>query len=143
MQKQPLEVFYKKAVFKNFTIFIGKKTALMSLFNSEYYGIFNSSCFEYSLMFWRTFANSYGCSFVAKLRWKKIFSWKNICAFCKIYTICRKKCFYMEKEFYIEKCFYWKKFFFTEKNIHENVKNIYLIWETYFYTENFCVTNKM
>ena len=31
----------------------------------------------------------YGCSFVAKLSWKKI------CVFYKIYIICRKKCFYM------------------------------------------------
>ena len=33
-----------------------------------------------------------------------------------------------------------KKIFFTEKNINENVKlkNIYLISEIYFYTENVC-----
>ena len=31
----------------------------------------------------------YGCSFVAKLSWKKK------CVFYKIYIICRKKCFYM------------------------------------------------
>ena len=38
-----------------------------------------------------------------------------------------------------------KKIFFTEKNINENVKlkNIYLISEIYFYTENVCVTNKI
>ena len=33
--------------------------------------------------------------------------------------------------------------FFTEKNINENVKNIYLISEIYFYTKNVCVTNKI
>ena len=45
--------------------------------------------------------------------------------FYKIYIICRKT------------------FFFTEKNINENVKNIYLILEIYFYTENVCVTSKI
>ena len=42
-----------------------------------------------------------------------------------------------------ENAFYWKKTFFTEKNINENVKNVYLISEIYFYTENVCVTNKI
>ena len=35
----------------------------------------------------------------------------------------------MEKQFSIET-------FFTEKNINENVKDIYLIWKICFYTEN-------
>ena len=48
-------------------------------------------------------SSDYGCSFVAKLSWKKMFLYG--------------------KEVYIEKCFYWKKLF-TEKNINENVKNI-------------------
>ena len=48
----------------------------------------------------------------------------------------------MEKKFYNEKFFLLKKTFFTEKNINENVKNIYLISEIYFHTENVCVTNK-
>ena len=39
--------------------------------------------------------------------------------------------------------FIWKKTFFTEKNINENVKNVYLISEIYFYTENVCVANKI
>ena len=68
---------------------------------------------------------------------KTFFFWKNICVFYKIYIICRKKCFYVEKKFYK------KKTFFTEKNINENVKNIYLISEIYFYTKNVCVTNKI
>ena len=33
----------------------------------------------------------------------------------------------MEKKFYNEKDFLLKKTFFPEKNINENVKNIYLI----------------
>ena len=36
-----------------------------------------------------------------------------------------------------------KKTFFTEKNINEDVKNMYLISKIYFYTVNICVTNKM
>ena len=43
----------------------------------------------------------------------------------------------------MEKKFYKKKTFFTEKSINENVKNINLISEIYFYTENVCVTNKI
>ena len=39
--------------------------------------------------------------------------------------------------------FLLKKKFFTEKNINENVKNIYLISKIYIYTENICVTNKI
>ena len=85
---------------------------------------------------WMFKARGYGCSFVAKLSWKKNFFWKNICVFYKIYIICRKKCFYVEKKFY-------KKKLFLQKNINENVKNIYLISEIYFYTENVCVTNKI
>ena len=34
------------------------------------------------------------------------------------------------------------KTFFTEKNKNENAKNIYLISDIIFYTENVCVTNK-
>ena len=59
---------------------------------------------------------TYGCSFVAKLSWKKIFLWKIICVFYKIYIIYWKKCFYMEKKFYIETFFLLKKnFFYREK----------------------------
>ena len=49
----------------------------------------------------------------------------------------------MEKNVLYWKIFLLKKTFFTEKNIYENVKNIYLIWEIFFYTENVCVTNKI
>ena len=73
----------------------------------------------------------YGCSFVAKVRWKKNLFWKNIFVFYKIYIICRKKCFYMEKNIFLQKKYKWK------------CKKIYLISEIYFYTENVCVTNKI
>ena len=36
-----------------------------------------------------------------------------------------------------------KKTFFTEKNINEKIKNIYLISEINFYTENVWFTNKI
>ena len=84
----------------------------------------------------------YGCSFVAKLSWKKKIFFEKIYVFHKIYIICRKNVFIWKKSF-IAKHFLLKKTFFTEKNINENVKNIYLISKIYFYTENVCVTNKI
>ena len=62
----------------------------------------------------------YGCSFVAKLSWKKIFFLKKQ-VFYKIYIICRKNVFIWKKCF-ILKNFLLKKTFFTKKNINENVK---------------------
>ena len=47
------------------------------------------------------------------------------------------------KKSFILKIFLLKKTFFTEKNINENVKNMYLISEIYFYTENIFVANKI
>ena len=47
------------------------------------------------------------------------------------------------KKFNNEKSILLKKTFFTQKNINENVKNIYVISETYFYKESVCVTNKI
>ena len=63
---------------------------------------------------------------------KKIFFLKKIFVFYKIYIICRKKIFIWKRSF-ILKIFLLKK---TVKNINKNVKNIYLIWKIYFYTEN-------
>ena len=72
----------------------------------------------------------YGCSSVAKISWKKkFFFWKNICFLQNIH--------YLQKKIilYAKKILYW--FFFTEKNFFtENEKNIYLIWEIFFYPEN-------
>ena len=66
----------------------------------------------------------YGCSFVAKLSWKKNFFFeKTFVFFYKIYIICRKKYFYREKKVLYWKCFLLEKNFFTEKNIYENVNN--------------------
>ena len=46
MQKQPPEVFCKKAIVKKITIFTEKTPLLESLFNSEYCKIFKSIYFE-------------------------------------------------------------------------------------------------
>ena len=51
----------------------------------------------------------YGCSFAAKLSWKKnFFFWKNICFLQNIHYL-QKKYFYVEKKFYKKNIFYWKK----------------------------------
>ena len=55
----------------------------------------------------------------------------------------KKNVFIWEKSFIINIFFLLKKTLFTEKNINENVKNIYLISKIYFYTENVRVTNKI
>ena len=61
----------------------------------------------------------------------------------------RKYTLFAEKNIFIKKkSFLWKyillgKPLFTEKNINENVQNLYLISEIHFYTENVCVTNKI
>ena len=85
----------------------------------------------------------YGCSFVAKLSWKKNFFFEKIFVFFTKYTLFAEKNVFIWKKSFILKIFLLKKTFFTEKNINENVKNIYLISEIYFYTENVCVTNKI
>ena len=78
------------------------------------------------------YVGSYGGSFVAKLNWKKNYF------FLKKYL-----CFFQNIHYLPKKMFLHAKKLFTEKNINENVKNIYLISEIYFYTENVCVTNKI
>ena len=79
----------------------------------------------------------YGCSFVAKLSWKKKLFWKNICVFYKIYIICRKKCFYMERKFYIEKFFYWTKLFLQRK-IWKCKKHISHLRNIFLYRKSLC-----
>ena len=59
------------------------------------------------------------------------------------YILFAEKNVFIWKKSFILKKFLWKKSFFTEKKINENVKDIYLISRTYFYTENVCVTNKI
>ena len=64
--------------------------------------------------------------------------------FFKKYKLFSEKMFlYGKKKFDIEKYFYWKKLFLTEKNLYQNYKNIFLIWEICLYTENISVTNKI
>ena len=64
-------------------------------------------------------------------------------SFLKNIHYLQKKMFLYVKKVLYGKIFLLKKTFFTEKNIYENVKNIYLIWEILFYTENVCVTNEI
>ena len=66
--------------------------------------------------------NAYGCSFVAKLSWKK-----------KIF--CRKKCFYMEKTFCNHKVFLLENFFLQRK--------IIISFQKYIFAQNICVINKI
>ena len=56
----------------------------------------------------------YGCSFVAKLSWKKNNFFEKIGFLQNIHYL-QKKCFYMEKMFYIEKLFTEKKHFLQRK----------------------------
>ena len=74
---------------------------------------------------------------------KQNFFFEKIFVFFTKYTLFAEKNVFIWKKSFILKIFLLKKTFFTEKNINENVKNIYLISEIYFYTENVCVTNKM
>ena len=89
--------------------------------------------------------HNYGCSFVAKLSWKKIiFFFEKTYVFFTKYTLFAEKMFLSEKKVLYWKFFLLKKTFFTEKNINGNVKKykIYLIWEIHFYAENVCVANR-
>ena len=78
----------------------------------------------------------------SKLKKKRFFLKKT---FYKIYIILQninylqKKMFLYGKKVLQWKFFLLKKAFCTEKNINENVKNIYLISKIYFYTDNICV----
>ena len=73
----------------------------------------------------------YGCSFVAKLSWKKLFFFEKIFVFFTKYTLFAEKNSFIWKKIYID--FF---FFFAEKVFIENEKNVYLIWERFFYPEN-------
>ena len=75
--------------------------------------------------------DDYGCSFAAKLNSFFFFLKKYLCFLQNINYWPKKNVFICQKTF------------FTEKNINKNVKNIYLISQIYFYTENVCVTKKI
>ena len=61
--------------------------------------------------------------------------------FSKYTLFGEKNVFIWKKIFVLENIFTEKTF--IEKNINENVKNIYLIWKIYFYAENVCVANEI
>ena len=81
----------------------------------------------------------YGCSFVAKLSWKKkiFFLKKYLCFWQNIHY--RKKCFLMEKSFILKTFFTEKKNFYREKykwkckKYISHLKNIFLYRKCLFY----------
>ena len=95
------------------------------------------------------YLKNYGCSFFAKLSWKKNFFLKNVLSFLQnIHYLEKKNIFTWKKSFILK---FWKKsfilkFFFTEKNFFYREK---YIWKCKKYishlrnTENVCITNKI
>ena len=77
-----------------------------------------------------------------KLKKKKQF-FEKIFVFYTKYTLFAEKNVFIWKKSIIMKIFLLRKTIFTEKNINEDVKNIYFISKIYFYTENVCVTSKI
>ena len=80
-----------------------RQTSTMKLFVKIVNGFqFHLRCLT---VFWM-----YGCSFAAKLSWKKIFKNKKHLGFWRwnIHYL-QKKCFYIAKKFYTEIFFYWNK----------------------------------
>ena len=63
--------------------------------------------------------------------------------FTKYALLAEKNVFIWKKNFILKIFLTEKNLFFKEKNAYENVKNIFLISEIFFYTENICVTNKI
>ena len=86
----------------------------------------------------------YGCLFVAKLSWRKIFFffWKGICVSYKIYIICKKNVLIWNKSFILKISFTEKNFFYRE-NYKWKCKKYISHLKICFYTENVYVTNKV
>ena len=80
----------------------------------------------------------YGCSFVAKLSWKKIFFFEKIFVFFTKYTLFAEKNVFIWKKSFIMKMFLLKKTSFTERNINENVKR-YISFQKYIFTQKMFV----
>ena len=66
-----------------------------------------------------------------------------MCFLQNMHYLQKKMFLYGKKRFILKTFLTEKKLFFKEKNAYENVKNIFLISEIFFYTENICVTNKI
>ena len=80
--------------------------------------------------------DDYGCSFVAKLSWKRFFFLKKYLGFWRNIHYVDKKGFYVEKKFYIftEKNFlYREKFKWKGKKYILHLKNIFLYRKCLFY----------
>ena len=69
-----------------------------------------------------------GCSFVAKLSWKKnFFFWKNICFLQNIHYLQKKIILYGKKKLYWFFFVYWKSFFYRKwKKYISHLRNIFL-----------------
>ena len=83
----------------------------------------------------------YGCSFVAKLSWKKeFFFWKDICVFLQNIHYFQKKMFlYRKKVLYLEMFLLKRNFFYREKYIWKckkyisHLRNIFLYRKCLYY----------
>ena len=90
------------------------------------------------------FLSKYHCGFriwlfiCCKTKFKKYLFF-----FIKYTLFAEKNAFIWKKSFIMKKIFYWKKTFFYIWKYKWKCKNICLISEMYFYTENVCVTNKI
>ena len=71
---------------------------------------------------------NYGCSFVAKLSWKKLFFFKKIFVFFTKYTLFAEKNSFIRKKNYIDS-FLLKKLFLRK------MKKIYVSFEKYFFIQ--------
>ena len=83
--------------------------------------------------------DNYGCSFVAKLSWKKIF-FENIFLFFTKYTLFAEQNVFIWKKSLILKFLFAEKNFFIQRKYKWKCKKIYVISEKSFYTENVIFT---
>ena len=92
-------------------------------------------------------AVNYGCSFVAKLSWKKNFFFGKIFVFLQNIHYLQKKIFlYGKKSFIVKNLFLLEKTFFTEKNYISFPKYIFtqkifvlqIKYESFLNTYSFC-----
>ena len=145
-----LHVFF--AFFSNFLIKLRRQFRVRKIFRTWVYAgfaVFSFGVWNYYfenawLMLWVALslklAHYYGCSFVAKLSWKKVFFFWKIFLFFTKYTLLAEKNLFIWKKSFILNFFLLKITFLTEKNINEpHFRNIFLHRKCLCY----CVTNKI
>ena len=122
-----LNLTFKKTQFLSLSVFLCVRKFIRSNSNNKQYFIH--------------IVGFYGCSFIAKLsRKKNIF--EKIFVFFTKYILFAEKLFFYGKKVLYWKFFLLKKLSFTEKNINENVKNMYLIWKIFFIQKMFVLQAK-